>query len=113
MQWSIRTWKGKLAAIVDGAWIFDAVDTELERIGRRSRIERWTVRFLCPRCWSDFANDVVRRPKCGLDIPAFFQSKDYVDRLILALGHPARVVREESARTLENKGLLLQETPNS
>ncbi|MEJ2718154.1 MAG: HEAT repeat domain-containing protein [Deltaproteobacteria bacterium] len=48
------------------------------------------VRFFCPRCWADFAKDFARCPKCGLNIPAFLESKDYVDRLILALGHPEK-----------------------
>lgn len=48
------------------------------------------VRFFCPGCWADFAEDLARCPRCGLDIQAFLASKDYVDKLILALGHPEK-----------------------
>jgi len=26
------------------------------------------MRFFCPKCWSDFPDDIERHPKCGLDI---------------------------------------------
>lgn len=58
------------------------------------------VRFFCPRCWADFAEDLPRCPKCGLDIQAFFASKDYVDRLILALGHPLKETALRAATVL-------------
>ena len=46
------------------------------------------MRFYCPNCWSDFAEDMRRCPQCGQDIPAFLKEKDYVERLIVALNHP-------------------------
>jgi hypothetical protein len=46
------------------------------------------MRFFCPRCWSDFPNDVTSCPDCGLDIPAYWRGKDYVGKLTAALKHP-------------------------
>ena len=47
-----------------------------------------TVRYFCPNCWSDFAEDLATCPRCGVDIHGFWDSKDMVDKLILALDHP-------------------------
>jgi hypothetical protein len=46
------------------------------------------VRYFCPNCWSDFAEDLATCPRCGVDIHGFWDSKDMVDKLILALDHP-------------------------
>ena len=46
------------------------------------------VRFFCPGCWSDFGEDVSPCPHCGLNIRAFWDSKDWTEKLILALEHP-------------------------
>ena len=46
------------------------------------------VRYYCPKCWCDFAEDVRRCPECGQDIQAFLRERDYVERLIAALNHP-------------------------
>lgn len=46
------------------------------------------MRYFCPKCWSDFAEDVVRCPRCGQDIAAFWSGKDYVEKLIAAMDHP-------------------------
>jgi len=46
------------------------------------------MRFFCPRCWSDFPNDVSSCPACGLDIPTFWRGKDYIGKLLAALQHP-------------------------
>jgi HEAT repeat protein len=46
------------------------------------------VRFYCPGCWNEFAEDVSPCPHCGLDIRAFWGSIDWLDKLILALRHP-------------------------
>ena len=48
------------------------------------------MRFYCPRCWRDFAKDVTICPHCGLDIEEFWKSKDYVEKLIIALEHPEK-----------------------
>lgn len=48
------------------------------------------MRFYCPRCWWDFDRDVSHCPHCGLDIREFWKSKDYVEKLILALEHPEK-----------------------
>jgi predicted amidophosphoribosyltransferase len=46
------------------------------------------VRFYCPGCWKDFGKDYARCPFCGLNIHEFWDSKDHVEKLILALNHP-------------------------
>ena len=46
------------------------------------------VTFFCPGCWHDFNEDLVRCPNCGLVIHEFYNSKDYLEKLILALRHP-------------------------
>jgi len=46
------------------------------------------MRWYCPGCWRDFGEDLARCPHCGLDIHGFWNSKDYVEKLILALDHP-------------------------
>jgi HEAT repeat protein len=48
------------------------------------------MRYYCPGCWTDFGQDVDRCPTCGLDIRRFYESTDYVEKLILALDHPER-----------------------
>jgi HEAT repeat protein len=46
------------------------------------------VRYFCPKCWSDFGEDLALCPQCGQDIGAFWKAKDYVEKLIAALDHP-------------------------
>jgi len=46
------------------------------------------ARFYCPGCFKDFAEDFDKCPACGLDIHAYYDPKDYVDKLMLALKHP-------------------------
>jgi HEAT repeat protein len=46
------------------------------------------ITFYCPGCWHDFDEDLVRCPDCGLVIHEFWNSKDYFEKLILALRHP-------------------------
>jgi len=46
------------------------------------------VRYFCPKCWSDFGEDLRLCPRCGLNIAEFWKNKDYVEQLIFALGHP-------------------------
>jgi hypothetical protein len=46
------------------------------------------MRYFCPCCWADFAEDLATCPRCGVDIHAFWDSKNMVERLILALDHP-------------------------
>jgi HEAT repeat protein len=45
------------------------------------------VHYFCPRCWSDFTEDVTRCPQCGLNIHEFWDSKDHIERLVVALHH--------------------------
>lgn len=46
------------------------------------------MRFYCPGCWKDFAEDVAQCPHCSLKIHDFWDSKDWVEKIILALDHP-------------------------
>ena len=46
------------------------------------------VRFFCPRCWGDFAEDMSVCPSCGLRIHEFWEPLDHVEKLIVALNHP-------------------------
>lgn len=62
------------------------------------------MRFYCPECWSDFPEDISECPTCGLDIPAFWKGKDYVEKLIAALDHPEPETEERAARILGNLG---------
>jgi HEAT repeat protein len=55
------------------------------------------VRFYCPGCWHDFAQDFDQCPNCGLEIRQFWASKDYVEKLILALNHPEKTTPVRAA----------------
>ena len=46
------------------------------------------LRYFCPECWRDFAEDFDRCPRCGFEIRGAWDTKDYVDKLIAALRHP-------------------------
>jgi HEAT repeats len=46
------------------------------------------VRFFCPRCWADSAEDAGVCPSCGLRIYEFWEPLDHVEKLIVALNHP-------------------------
>ncbi len=46
------------------------------------------MRFYCPNCWHDFARDTGRCPHCGQVSEEWWQTKDYVEKLIVALNHP-------------------------
>ena len=46
------------------------------------------TRYYCPQCWHDFAEDLNTCPDCGINIKEFYESKDYIDKLILALKSP-------------------------
>jgi hypothetical protein len=48
------------------------------------------MRFFCPCCWQDFDKDMPQCPHCGLDIREFWKSRDYVEKLIIALNHPEK-----------------------
>jgi HEAT repeat protein len=48
------------------------------------------MRFYCPHCWRDFGQDARHCPHCGLHIEEFWESRDYVEKLILALQHPEK-----------------------
>ena len=60
------------------------------------------MRFFCPKCWSDFPEDVARCPNCGLDIPTLWRGKNYAEKLIAALNHPEPETSERAARVLGN-----------
>ena len=59
------------------------------------------MRFYCPRCWQDFEKDVPICPHCGLDIEEFWKSRDYVEKLIIALQHPEKETPIRAAWLLE------------
>ena len=51
--------------------------------------ERWRmVHFYCPFCWKEFDEDLPQCPHCGAEIHAFWKSKSYLEKLIVALNHP-------------------------
>jgi HEAT repeat protein len=58
------------------------------------------MRWYCPGCWCDFGEDLANCPHCGLDIHAFWDSKDYVEKLILALSHPEPTTPVRAAELL-------------
>jgi soluble P-type ATPase len=58
--------------------------------------------FFCPKCWSNFPDDMAVCPKCGLDIPKFFKEKDYKEKLMIALDHPEHDTAERAARILSD-----------
>jgi len=77
------------------------------------------VRFYCPECWNDFREDPARCPKCGLDIHRFWASKDYVQKLIVALNHPEKgtpvraawiLVQIRDPRAVESLTTLIQKS---
>ncbi len=55
------------------------------------------TRYYCPGCWTDFEKDAARCPVCGLVIPIFRDSKDYAEKLIVALHHPEHSTPVRSA----------------
>lgn len=61
------------------------------------------MRWYCPGCWRDFGEDLATCRHCGLDIHAFWDSKDYVDKLILALHHPEPTAPVRAAELLGRK----------
>jgi HEAT repeat protein len=62
------------------------------------------MRYYCPRCWRDFSEDVTRCPQCSIDIAEFLKGKDYVEKLIIALGHPEPKTPIRAAWTLGKLG---------
>ncbi|HQL55083.1 MAG TPA: HEAT repeat domain-containing protein [Phycisphaerae bacterium] len=58
------------------------------------------MRWYCPGCWRDFGEDLATCPHCRLDIHAFWDSKDYVEKLMLALNHPEPTTPVRAAELL-------------
>ena len=46
------------------------------------------VHFYCPVCWKELDQDFAQCPHCSADIHSFWKSKDFVEKLIVALDHP-------------------------
>jgi HEAT repeat protein len=46
------------------------------------------VHFYCPVCWKELTEDLPKCPHCGAEIHEIWRSKSYLEKLILALGHP-------------------------
>lgn len=61
-------------------------------------------RFFCPACWHDFAEDLVHCPNCGTEILTFWDSKDRVEKLVLALHHPEPTTPVRAAWLLGKTG---------
>ena len=62
------------------------------------------MRFFCPGCWKDFAEDLKHCPFCGLDIGGFYASRDYVEKLIVGLSHPHQTTQIRAAEILGRIG---------
>ncbi len=58
------------------------------------------MRWYCPGCWCDFGADLARCPRCGLDLHGFWDSRDYLEKLILALDHPEPTTPVRAAELL-------------
>ena len=51
------------------------------------------MRYYCPRCWKDYWDEDFKIcPVCGYNIKTH-KDKDYVDKLLGALNHPAGDLR--------------------
>ena len=51
------------------------------------------MRYYCPGCWKDFWNeDFEICPECGYNMKTH-NDKDYVDKLLCSLNHPAGGVK--------------------
>jgi HEAT repeat protein len=46
------------------------------------------VHFYCPFCWKELDEDLPQCPHCSAEIHAFWKSKSYLEKLIVALDHP-------------------------
>jgi len=55
------------------------------------------LRYYCPNCWEDFPRDFEKCPNCGLDVKSFFARKDFVEKLIVALGHHEATAPQRAA----------------
>lgn len=51
----------------------------------------------CPHCWEDVSQTAARCPHCGQDVAQFWEGKDDVERLLLALTHPDSIVAAHAA----------------
>jgi len=69
-----------------------------------SEPEKEMVRFFCPRCWEDFAEDTSVCPSCGLRIYEFWEPLDHVEKLIVALDHPEPSTPVRAAHLLGRLG---------
>ena len=64
------------------------------------------MRYFCPNCWNDFDENLTHCSYCGQNINEFWQSKDFVEKLIVALDHP---VPETPIRTAWILGKMREE----
>ena len=44
--------------------------------------------FFCPACWAEVAAALDICPRCGTDIEAVQEQRDFADKLLAALDHP-------------------------
>jgi HEAT repeat protein len=59
--------------------------------------------FFCPDCWSDSTEDSPVCPRCGAEIQSW-KSKDFLEKLIIALGHTEPSTPIRAARILGELG---------
>ena len=60
------------------------------------------MRYYCPQCWHDFAEGFPRCPNCGSEVHHLLGDRDYVEKLIVALGHPEKETAIRAAWILGN-----------
>jgi HEAT repeat protein len=46
------------------------------------------IHFYCPLCWEELDEDRPQCPHCSAYIHKFWKSKNYLEKLIIALDHP-------------------------
>lgn len=46
------------------------------------------VHFYCPVCWNELDQDLARCPYCSTEIRNFWESKSFLEKLMIALDHP-------------------------
>lgn len=62
------------------------------------------VHFFCPACWVEVSEEARVCPRCGADMEAIQQRRDFVDKLIAALVHPEPETRARAAMILGLRG---------
>jgi hypothetical protein len=58
------------------------------------------IHLFCPACWVEVSEEARVCPRCGADMEAVQQGRDFVDKLIAALDHPDPETRSRAALIL-------------